>query len=82
MDTLAPNQTKVYKDTEGGTDLKVVNTTDSSGSFSFAIDTGPPRSHSIAAHGSWYAEVPDGQSGTITNSGSVTLNVQFGGAGS
>jgi hypothetical protein len=79
MDTLAPNQTKVFKDTEGGTDLKVVNPTDGTGSFAFAIDNGPPRAHAIAAHGSWYTEVPDGQSGTITNTGSVTLSVQFGG---
>ncbi|HEX3674867.1 MAG TPA: hypothetical protein VHU87_11380 [Rhizomicrobium sp.] len=78
MDTLAPSQTKVYKDTEGGSDFKVVNPTDSAGAFNFTIDTGAPRSHSIAAHGSWYTEIPDRQSGTITNTGSVTLNAQFG----
>ncbi len=78
MDQLAPNQTRTYKDTEGGTDFVVRNPTDSAGTFNFGIDNGPAKPHTIAAHASWYTEIPDQQSGTITNTGSVTLNVQFG----
>jgi len=79
MDQLAPNQTKSYKDTEGGSDFVVRNPTDSAGSFNFAVDSNSTKPHTIAAHASWYTEIPDQQTGIITNTGSVTLNIQFGG---
>lgn len=75
---INPGESHTFKDTEGGTDLTVFNKNDDSGTFTYAVNSGQAREHTIAGHGSWYAEVADRQSGTVANTGEVSLTATFG----
>ena len=77
---LEPEHSRTFTDTEGGTDLTIINNDEQrSGSYTLAIDEQPPNSHEIKPRGRANYIVADHQSATVTNTGEIPLYAEFGG---
>jgi hypothetical protein len=75
---LNPGDSKIFHDTEGGSDLVIVNTSsDQDGSYTYADDDGPARPRKLAPGGQDYHEVADGRRAAVENTGEVDLEVKF-----
>ncbi len=75
---LAPGQSAIFTDTEGGSDLVVTNASSGQGQYTLANDSDPPQPYVIAPGESDAYIVADGQSATVANTGAVPLGVAFG----
>ncbi len=74
---LAPKEAVVLKDTQGGTGLIITNCEAVAGSYTYAFDRQPVLAASIAPGESAMYDVTNHGSATVTNTGTISLKVQF-----